>query len=380
MNRGLILLAALLMLVPSSAAQSEAMPGEYPEPIEEALGDVLDEAEADGAPQDAQRFLEQARTEFDAGNLSMAIENFVRYRLAEEKHELADELRDMDAAEGEERADRHMQRTVREGRASAELAREHLNDIELRDLTQQGLDTALWGAVLVARGEMSLNVHDTQAPPNVYEAGKLQMGDLDSRLGAALGGTLYVQLGLEIASRASQVPGEDLDPETAHERLSQVANRSVPTKASSPPEYLPEGSPDESALVRTALLHVSMVELRLPEFERAFGRGESPRILAQMGDALEFDRRQLGPYAEQGFPFAKASFEGVAYRSLDQLQDPARDPPQRAHAVAFATSEIEKGLFPNATDEAESQAPGVGLAAAAAGLITAAMVACRTRR
>lgn len=381
MKRAAALLAAAVLLAPAAGAQSEIVPGEYPEPLPAAVEGMIEDGPSPGnASETAERFLQRARAEHEAGNLSMAIENLQRHRVAIAEEELVRELEDLRPVEGQNRADRRLELLAREGRAAVALAHQHLDELALENLTQQGLDAALWGAVLVARGQMQLNLHDTEVDAKVYSGGQLQRGQLSQRLATAMGGHLLASIGLEIASRAPDVPGEPLDADEAHRRLSQAANRSIATRQSNVPDYLPEGTPEDSALVRTALVHVTAVEVRIPEFYRTFGRDVTPGTVTAMQNALRFDREKLGPRAEAGFPFARAGFEEIALVNPGQLQDPARRAPQRAHAIAIVTAETHEHLFPNATAEAaeDQSIPGPGALAALAAL--AAGWAARRRR
>lgn len=376
MKRGLALLMVAVLLAPTATAQGEIIPGEYPEPIRESVGEILDDAEEE-APGDAQRYLERSRTELDAGNVSMALENYVFYRVTAAEAALAADLEGDGASTGQDIVDRRLERFETEGRATASLAEDVLDEIELQNLTTQGLDTALWGSYLVAQGRMQLNMHDTEVDRNVYSGGSLDRGQLGNRIAAAHGGMVLATLGLEIASRAEQVDGDPLDPEKAHERLSDTANATVTTRGGAP-GYLPQGVPEDSALVRTGLFLVTMVEVKAPEFLRIFGPESNPQTLASMQDAFQFDRNRLGPYAEAGFPLAQAGFEAIAFLGPEQLEDPARPPPQRAHAEAYSISEIHKSVFPNATEETEDGIPSAGVLAALAAL-GAAAVAVRRR-
>lgn len=377
MKRAAVVVLAFLLVVPTGSAQSPLIPGEYPEPVEDAVESVID-----GAPENrserSQGFIDRAQTELEAGNLSMAIQNYAHARVADEGDRLVRELEGMGAEQGQSYADQRIDRFLREARASAELARGELDELALQNLTKQGLDTALWASALIARGETRLNVHETELPTSIYNSGKLNEGNLEQRLHASVGASVLIAMGLEIASRATQVDGDPMDAERMHERLSAAANITVTVPQSGKPDFLPTASPGESALYRTGLLYVTMVELRLPNIQVSFGHKSDAKTLADMTKAFQFDRGRLGPYAEAGFPFARAGFETIAFRNADQLQDPVRDDLQRAHARALATSEIERTVFPNATEDGEDEAPTLG-ALTAASLVGVAALAARRR-
>lgn len=382
MNRWLPLLAVACLLVPAATVQAQYVPGDYPDPVEDAVEGIL----ADGpgeeeAGEQARPFLDEATEELDSGNASMAIENYVFYRVAVVEEELASDLADRGEGVGQDIADRRLERIVREGRATVDEARAFLEDLEFGDLSKQGLDTALWGAVLLARGEMQLNIHDQQLEQRVYSGDELDRTKLGAHVGAAMGGSLMAAIGLEIASRAPHVEGDPLDPEMAHERVSQAANISIEARGSQVPDYLPEATLDESPIVRTGLVHVTIAEVRLPEFQRAFGQEGTADTLDAMERALRFDHERLAPFAEAGFPYAKAGFEATAFAHASQLENPARFTPQRAHAHAIATTEIQKTVFPNATEAEETSGiPAAGALSMLAALGAAAVAARRRRR
>lgn len=382
MNRWLPLLAVACLLVPAATVQANYVPGDYPDPVTDTVEGILDDGPpAEAAPEDNRAFLDRAREELASGNASMAIENYVLYRVGNAQAELASDLEGQGSELGQDIADRRLARIAEEGRASVEHARAFIEDLGLANLTKQGLDTALWGAMLVARGEMQLNIHDSELPKSLYRSGSLDTGRLDTRVAAAVGGKVLVGIGLEIASRAPQVDGDPLDPEEAHARLSEAANITVTARGLDVPGYLPEATTDESPIVRTGLVHVTIAEVRLPEFRRAFGSEVTPGTLDAMDRALNFDRQRLAPLAEEGYPYARAGFEAIGYAHPSQLEDPARLGPQRAHAHAIATTEIHKTVFPNATEAEETSGiPAAGALSMLAALGAAAMAARRRLR
>jgi PGF-CTERM protein len=381
MKRLLAVLLVAALLVPPASAQSEVVPGEYPEPVRESLDGLLGDAEQrDVVPQDSLEYLEKAREHLEAGNASLAIENYVFYRVTDKEQALAERLEGESASDGQALVDKRLGMIAEQAQQTSDLARETLRGIQLGNLTQRGLDTALWGAILVARGELQLGLHDAEIEPSVYSNGELDRNALGERVAALYGGLVTITLGLEIASQADRVDGEPLDPETAHQRLSQAANTSLRAPPDGAPEYLPQPERGDGPLFRTAILHVSFVELQLPQFYQMFGTGSDAQTLKAMENALRFDREKLGPYADAGFPLAQSSFEGVAFLSPDQLGDPARDAPQRAHAKALATSRIHETVFPNATGESSSDdVPGLSVLGGVAGLLGAALWARRRR-
>lgn len=381
------LLALAMIATPATAAAASndaSLPGAYPEPVVSTVASIIENASENltgnaTTHDQVQTYLEQARQELDDGRVRSALDLYVLAVVEAHTQRVVERLNGTAANPGREIVGQEVDRALAEADRLSTASRALVNGLNVSSLTLEGAETAVWGSVLVARGEYRQNINALLGSKPVYTNGTLDEPALRSKLGTVRAAATYASLGASIAATAPSVDGTEVEDDELRSRLDEVANASLAVNPRSKSKaYLPRGNPSDSPILRAGLTLLAGQEIKTEQLQRSYAvSGQRVDLSEAIPHLLEGDRERLDPWARVGSPLALSAYEGVQAPEGDQaltLQGSGTANVLRSRAFALAVEGAEKKLHPDPSSETKD-APAPGLALVGISLVALAALA-----
>lgn len=339
-----ILLVFVLVAAPVAQAQSvPELENAYPEPVHQAAERAVEDASERSLPNgtlsgQAISHLEDARERLEEDRVRSAFDALILFHVRHEADALLAEVDNATPGEGRQAVQDARQDLLEQVRQASGGAREVVEQLDVDELTVEGAETAIWGSVLVARGEYRLNTYSMLTPRDPYPNGTLSEERVRVSLSPLVSARTFADLGARVAAIAPSVGGNSPNDTALSDRVLEVANAdvSVPGRSNAQ-EYLPRASPDASPLLRAGLTVFAGQELKAEDRQRLLSVNADKGNVTELAENwIAHGREKVSPWAAQGSPLAGSALEGVLGVNGTVSDEPSRAWAAVARSQAYA--------------------------------------------
>ncbi|MDX1610732.1 MAG: hypothetical protein R3185_00070 [Candidatus Thermoplasmatota archaeon] len=364
----LALVAALTLAALPVHAEDRELPGAYPAVLVDLLDELLATAEEDAWPTNrgvhpnATHVLEAAQEDVEKGRLSDAINRYVAFRTENAVQHLLDDVADRTPDQGRSLLGNATNQLRNTALAATDANRGIVNRVDADALSVRGAEAALWGAQLVGRGELQLNLLPRVTGRDIYQNNTPDANLLRQRVALTLGAMDHMNIGGSIASVAKEIPGPTLAEGEITARLDEIASGRLAISPNSDLiKYLPRGDASrDNAVLRAGLFLVSAEQIKGEDFRRMYlDASKRGSIGATLNQVMATDRGDLRPWATRGSALALASFESVDMDLPDSLTQPKIQEVIQNRSFVRSTLDAEAILAPEDSELDATPLPGV---------------------